>query len=158
MVQPLPNGPFDSGVLSPIPGGGVAGGMADLSGLDLWARQGGFGFPNASATPKVLDDMGTTIDIPGGIFGDSEGTPNVLGELPPFPTFEKAMKGIFKGGDPFNPTQPKQKSSGSFFLSPTRIGTAVVGLIFIAAGLFLLGKGPVVKVVTGAAKDLALGR
>lgn len=132
-------------------------------------------------TPQYqsLDSGAISLDIPGGILGDSStsialpgfpgstGTPTVLPQTSDSTILNDPIGSILKGIDSLDPTTPNAsgqtalgKALGipSFFTSPGRIGTSIVGIVFIGAGLFLLGKGPAVQIVKGAAEDLALGR
>lgn len=149
-LAPLPNGPFDSGSLNSVIPGTASGDLVDLSGMSNWAAQGGYGFPKATTTPKVLD---TTQSQPNA-YDDGNWFNDPFGSI---------LKGIDKL-DPSTPDKSGQSMLGkalgvpAFFTSAPRIGTAIVGAIFIAGGIFLLGKGPVISVVKESAKDLAFGR
>lgn len=146
LYLPIPGGLIDNGSLSPLPGGGVGTTLPDL---ESYFNASGYSMNPTNAAPKVL---GTTQ----GPVQNSSATGNKI-----LDQAAGIITGIITGspgaGAAVAASDNAAASGSSFFLSPTRIGTSIVGLVLIAGGIFLLAKGPVVNIVSGAAKDLALG-
>lgn len=150
--QAVPGGLIDNGSLSPLPGGGVGVTLPDIEG---YLNRGGYSLNPNNTAPSVLPPS-----TPSPLFNNSTAAGQTLNQAAG--TLSGALSGIF-GVNPLGTAGAVSQgnaagaSQGSFFTQLGRLGTAVVGLVFIAGGLFLLAKGPAVNFVVKSGKDLALG-
>lgn len=71
--------------------------------------------------------------------------------------------GVAQNTDATTQSIPSKLLNGDWFSSftnwfnPTRIVTVVLGMILFAAGIFLLGKGPLIETAKETIKDVATG-
>lgn len=126
-LAPVPNGPLDSGGINTPLPGGGVSG--DLGDLQ-----------------KMMDWFGK-----GGFGFPNQGQPTPQGTTQ---TTETPAEQIQRQR---NEASKKSIAGWLGLPSASQAAAVIVGLIFIAGGLFLLAKGPVVNVVTRGARNLAVG-
>ena len=153
MAGTIPNGPLDTIPMQIDPGGQSASGiLPSLQPLQDWFSKGGMTF-NSGGVPTVLDPKTAP---PSGQSGAAAGA-SVGGSLGSIFGPLGGAVGATVGGVGSAVGSATKNTVESFWNIPGRVGTVAVGLVFLSAGLYLLGKGPAVSIVTQAGKDLAVG-